>query len=256
MYFRTVIFGALALALATPALAEPAAVAAAVANSDRGEADTALDESREPVRVLEFLGLESGDVALDIFAGGGYYSELMARAVGPDGFVLAQNPPSAIERFELAPVYAQRGFGERIANAAQFKLAFDDFVLPPESIDFALFHMVFHDLWFVQEPQLPAIDRDRFLSRLYQSMRLGGIVGIVDHVGHAGMDPAEEVAARHRIDPAVIRTAMEDAGFVLEEESDILRNPEDDHETSVFDPAIRGHTDRIVYRFRKPGDGG
>lgn len=245
-----------AMLLAPAVQAEPADMAAAVAMADRNERDTALDESRQPVAVIGFLGLETGDTALDVFAGGGYYSELMARAVGPDGFVLAQNPPSVIERFELAPVYALRDFGGRIPNAAQLPLAFDDFVLPPQSVDFALFHMVFHDLWFVQEPQLPAIDRDRFIAHLYDAMRPGGIVGIVDHVGSAGSDPVAEVAARHRIDPAVIRQVMEDAGFLLEEESDLLRNPDDDHQASVFDPAIRGHTDRIVYRFRKPGDGG
>ena len=80
----------------------------------------------------------------------------------------------------------------------------------------------------------------------------GGVVGIVDHVGIEGADPAEETARAHRIDPAVIRSMMTDAGFVLDGEADFLRNPEDDHQMNVFDPEIRGNTDRIVYRFRKP----
>lgn len=244
------------LMAAMPAAAEPADVAGAFAMDDRAEQDTALDESRQPVAVLGFLGIEQGDVVLDVLAGGGYYSELMARAVGPQGFVLAQNPPGVISQFNIAPIFEGRGVGaDRLPNVASLPLSFDDFVLPPESVDFALFHMVFHDLWNESEA-MPRTEPQPFVDRLYMAMRPGGIVGIVDHVGAAGVDPREEVLARHRIDPAVIRQVMEDAGFVLEEESDLLRNPDDDYTASVFDPSVRGQTDRVVYRFRKPGDGG
>ena len=57
----------------------------------------------------------------------------------------------------------------------------------------------------------------------------------------------------HRIDPAVIRADFERAGFVFDGESDLLRNAGDDHGKLVFDPSVRGKTDRVVYRFRKPG---
>ena len=243
------------LMAAMPAAAEPADVAGAFAMDDRAEQDTALDESRQPVAVLGFLGLEYGDVALDVMAGGGYYSELMARAVGPEGFVLAHNPPGVVSQFNIEQIFAGRGIGvDRVPNAASLPLAFDDFVLPPESVDFALFHMVFHDLWHEAE-SLPRTEPEPFLARLYAAMRPGAIVGIVDHVGPAGVDTRAEVAETHRIDPTVIRQVMENAGFVFEEELSLLRNPDDDHEASVFDPAIRGQTDRVVYRFRRPGRG-
>jgi predicted methyltransferase len=81
----------------------------------------------------------------------------------------------------------------------------------------------------------------------------GGIVGVVDHVAAAGGDTRQVVDKLHRIDPAVIRADFEQAGFVLDGESDLLRNSGDDHSKLVFDPSVRGKTDRVVYRFRKPG---
>lgn len=83
-------------------------------------------------------------------------------------------------------------------------------------------------------------------------MKPGGIVGVVDHVAPPGGDTREIVGKVHRIDPAVIRADFERAGFVFEAESNLLRNPADDHSKSVFDPAVRGKTDRAVLRFRKP----
>lgn len=244
-----------ALLFASPVMAEPADVAAAVANPDRGEQDRALDESRQPARVLAFLGLERGDAVVDILSGGGYYAELMARAVGPEGYVLGQNPPPLIDRFNLGAVFEARDYGGRIANADQYNVPFGDFVLPPDSIDFAMFHLVFHDLYFIDEERgFPAFDRETMLARLYRGMKPGGIVGIVDHVGTNAEDPEAEVSANHRIAPEIVRAAMEHAGFVFEEESAMLANPDDDHTNSVFDPAIRGQTDRFVYRFRKPAD--
>ena len=57
----------------------------------------------------------------------------------------------------------------------------------------------------------------------------------------------------HRIDPAIVIEDMTAAGFELEGQSDLLRNPDDDHSKSVFDPELRGKTDRFVMRFRNPG---
>jgi predicted methyltransferase len=80
----------------------------------------------------------------------------------------------------------------------------------------------------------------------------GGTVAVIDHVATPGGDPREVVDKLHRIDPARLRADFERAGFVLEAQSDMLRNPADDHSKNVFEPSIRGNTDRVVYRFRKP----
>ena len=232
------------------AAAEPADVAAAMA-AERPEADLALDESRDPAAVHAFLGLETGDDALDVVAGTGYYTEIMARAVGPEGRVVSHNPPTVISEYNLRPVLDARYGADRLPNVEERNFAFADTQLGRNRFDFVLMHLVYHDL-YTETPAMPHTDPGTFLAYLFEAVKPGGIVGIVDHVGIANSDPREEAMRAHRIDPAEIVVMMENAGFELEEESDMFRNPADDHQANVFDPAIRGRTDRMVYRFRKP----
>ena len=90
---------ALLLLTASPLAAAPAAnpVAAAVAAPDRPADQVELDAGRKPVEVLTFFGLKPGDRVLDVMAGGGYYTEIMARAVGPKGYVMALEPPQFVK---------------------------------------------------------------------------------------------------------------------------------------------------------------
>ena len=242
---------ALALAsLALPAMAKPAAVAAAVAAKDRAEADMKLDDSRQPAKVLQFLGLEAGDRVLDFMAGNGYYSEIMARAVGPKGYVLAWNPAGfgTSER----TTRAWEGIKARVDNAGTYLSDLPDIALAPSSFDFALMHLVYHDAyWESAQFKFPRADPDVALAKLFRAMKPGGIVGVVDHVGNSG-DTRAIVEATHRIDPATIKADFARAGFVLDGESDVLRTSGDDYAKNVFDPALRGKTDRVVLRFRKP----
>ena len=96
------------------------------------------------------------------------------------------------------------------------------------------------------------VDPAQVLRTVFNSQKPGGTMAVVDHVANPGGDTRAVVEALHRIDPATIRRDFEAAGFVFVGESDILRNPQDDHSKNVFDPSIRGHTDRVVYRFRRP----
>jgi predicted methyltransferase len=114
-------------------------------------------------------------------------------------------------------------------------------------------HLVYHDLyWESAKYKVPRVDPSAFLKSLYAATKPGGIVGVIDHVGAAG-DTRAVVDTLHRIDPAVIKADFKAAGFVLEAESPLLRAAGDDIAKLVFDPAVRGKTDRVVYRFRKPG---
>jgi predicted methyltransferase len=96
------------------------------------------------------------------------------------------------------------------------------------------------------------MEPDQWLARLYGAMKPGGVVGVVDHVAVSGSDPRTSVDKLHRIDPDVIKADFQRAGFGLEAESQMLRNPQDVHSLSVFDKAVRGRTDRVVLKFRKP----
>jgi predicted methyltransferase len=129
---------------------------------------------------------------------------------------------------------------------------FDKFAPPAGAYDFALINLSYHDLyWESAKYGIPHTDPAAFTRNLYAAIRPGGVVGVIDHVGPAG-DTRAIVEKMHRIDPATVRADFERAGFKLEAQSGLLANPADDHTKGVFDPAIRGKTDRFLYKFRKP----
>lgn len=246
------IAAAFAISLCPIAASAQADLSAAVAGPGRPVDQIALDAGRKPAEVLAFLGLKPGDVAADIMAGSGYYTEIMARAVGPKGRVIAVEPtqfytgqPKAIAAWD-----ALKG---RAPNVELTVGPFGTIAAAPASLDFTLMHLVYHDLyWESAQYKVPRVDPAAFLKSLYAATKPGGIVGVVDHVGAAG-DTRAIVDALHRIDPAVIKADFKAAGFILEGESPLLRVVGDDIAKLVFDPAVRGKTDRVVYRFRKPG---
>lgn len=238
------------LAAAAVAQAQPADTAAAVAAKDRPAEAVALDESRKPAEVLRFLGLRKGDRAADLMAGTGYYTEIMARAVGPKGAAVAWNPRVLAEMGQAG----WRNLRDRAPNAHMIVAPAAALPLAPESFDFVLMHLVYHDTyWESAQFKFPRIDPDAFLRTVFAATKPGGIVGVVDHAAAPGGDVRAVVEKVHRIDPARVREDFERAGFVFEAESDLLRVPGDDLSKNVFDKEIRGRTDRFVYRFRKPG---
>jgi predicted methyltransferase len=244
----------LALLLTAPALAKgpPAAdVAAAIAAPGRPKEATDLDAVRKPVEVLRFMGLKRGDRVLDYFTGTGYYAEIMAKAVGPTGHVVGWNSAGFGRR--EAVVKAVKGIRERAPNTAFYSTPTTAIGFAPNSFDFAMLHLVYHDAyWESAQFGLPRIDPNTVVRAIWDSVRPGGTVAVIDHIAPAGGDTREVVDKLHRIDPAVVRADFERAGFVLEAQSEMLRSPEDDRSKNVFDPSIRGRTDRFVYRFRKP----
>ncbi|HYI41668.1 MAG TPA: methyltransferase domain-containing protein [Allosphingosinicella sp.] len=244
------------LALAAPAAAlapakVPADLAAAMAAPGRPKAATDLDSVRKPAEVLRFMGLKKGDRALDYFTGTGYYAELMARAVGPKGHVVGWNSAAFARREPVVKALAD--IRSRSSNTAFYSSPSTAIAFAPSSFDFALLHLVYHDAyWESAQFGLPRIDPNTVVKAIWDSLKPGGTVAVIDHVAVAGGDTRETVEKLHRIDPAVIRADFERAGFVLEGQSDLLRVREDDHSKNVFDPSVRGSTDRFMYRFRKP----
>jgi predicted methyltransferase len=241
--------GALATT-STIALAKPADVAAAVANaSARSEDNVKLDESRKPADVLKFLGLKSGDQAIDLFGANRYWAEIMAPAVGPKGHVTVWEPTQFYDQ-KAADKFA--AFQQKAGNTHLVVSPFEAIALDANSYDFAMLNLNYHDVyWESAKYGVKRMEPDAFVKTVYASMKPGGVVGVIDHVGNPG-DARETVEKYHRIDPAVVKADFERAGFKFEGESDLLRNPADDHSLLVFNEKIRGKTDRFVYKFRKP----
>ena len=245
--FALALLASLTPALPAPAVARPDAVAAALADKTRPDADRALDESRNPAAVLAFAGFKSGQVVADWGAGGGYYTRLIADVVGPKGRVYALGDPRFFKPESWdALTAAHRNVAVQVAPPAAQALA-------PASLDAIFAHLEFHDLYLPAEKggNVPAGDVPARLRNWFAALRPGGSVVIVDHVGLPG-EPAVVAGSLHRIDPARVRADMEAAGFVLAGESAILQRSDDPHTAIVFDPAVRGKTDRFVMKFRRP----
>ncbi|CAN5208672.1 class I SAM-dependent methyltransferase [soil metagenome] len=242
---------ALGLSIPLAAVVKGPDVAAALTGPGRPADAIAMDAGRKPVEVLSFLGLKTGAHAADIMAGGGYYTEIMARAVGLKGSVVAFEP----EQFLKGDEKGKAGWDAlkaRELNVTLTSYPFEAFAAPANSLDFTMLHLVYHDLYWVSEKYgIPKTDPAAFLKTLYTATKPGGIVGVVDHVGAPG-DTRATVDALHRIDPETVKADFKAAGFILEAQSAVLHVADDDHSKLVFDPAVRGKTDRFVFRFRKP----
>lgn len=237
-------------ATADVAAAEPevSIYEAAVANESRPEADRARDASRKPAAVLEFIGIEPGMAVLDMFSGGGWYAELIAHVVGDSGRVIAHSN-EAYKGF-VGEALEERFATGRLAQAEIMMAENNHLSLEADSLDAIMLVLSFHDLYHVDvEGGWELIDGPAFLAELKKGLKPGGIVAIIDHYAKAGAPP-ETGDTLHRIDPALVIANMEAAGFTLDGQSDILRNPEDDLSLIVFAPEIRGKTDRFVMRFK------
>jgi predicted methyltransferase len=235
-----------ALITVSPAAAKPADFAAIVADPARTADNRKQDDGRQPAAMLDFAGIKRGQTIADFMAGGGYYTEMLARAVGPKGIVLAMNPSGFHDAKKWdALMKARPNIGVLVRSVHEMRLA-------PRSVDTIFTHLVFHDLWWESERfKFARVDTDAMLANWFAAVRPGGSVIIIDHIGPAG-DIRANVDKLHRINPDDARAAMERAGFVLEASSEALRTPGDDLSVNVFDAKVRGKTDRFVMRFRKP----
>lgn len=239
-----------ATAICQPAFAEPASVATAVAAAaDRSPDNIKLDEGRKPAELLAFLGLEQGMKVADMFGGNLYWSEIMAPAVGPNGQVTIWQPTQFASDKRRA---ALTEFAGKHPNVIWLTSPFEDPRIGTDQYDFMIINLDYHDVyWTSTERKIPQMDPDQWLKAIYAAMKPGAVVGVIDHAASPGGDTRKVVDDLHRIDPETVKADWLRAGFVLEGESDLLRNPADPHSVNVFDPSIRGHTDRFIFKFRK-----
>jgi predicted methyltransferase len=231
-----------------PAVSEQglgARLSLAMAAPSRPAADKELDATRKPLGVLEFFGITDGMHVLDVNAGGGYYTELLAAAVGPAGVVYAQNDIAALERQngQIRDELEARLADDRLPNVFRLDEDLANLELEQE-FDAAMLVLTLHDLYnFGGEDATIAM-----LRRIREALKPGAVLGVVDHVGEASR--ALDARMLHRIEKDTAERLLEAAGFTIEAESDILANPADTHDRSVYDESIRRRTDRFVLRAR------
>lgn len=223
--------------------------AAAVADPARPDDDRKDDERRKPAAALEFFKVAPGMSVFEIEAGGGWYTELLSHAVGPQGAVVMQNPEGFLS-FVGEQINARLA-GNRLANVRQSLSIFDKFDAKDSSIDLVTWVQGPHELYYKPDDGSSLGDPAASYAEIYRITKPGGAFVVVDHSAIAGA-PETTGNDLHRIDRAIVVAMAEAAGFRLEAESGFLANPEDPLTIAVFDPAIRGHTDQFALRFRKP----
>lgn len=226
----------------------PVTVEAAVAAPSRTADNTKLDSSRKPAEILRWAGLRRGMRAIDLFGANLYWAEIMAPVVGPSGHVTVWEPTQFTDD-KIKAFFGQ--FAKSAGNADLLVSPMETPELPVRSYDFAMLNLNYHDVyWESAKFKIPRMEPAPWLKRLNAAMKRGGTVVVIDHAAKSGA-PRETVEKSHRIDPAVVRADFRKAGFVLTGTSKLLANPADDYAISVFDPKVRGKTDRFVYKFRK-----
>lgn len=259
----------------TPAASSPATlskerIAELLASPDRRAADRTNDVRRKPDQMLAFIGVRPGMVALDLSAGGGYTTELLARAVGPTGRVYGQSaprnpsamPPAAPEGGAAAPAtttapppagpppspaaLAERARNPAAGNIIAVVQRFEDPVpaaVTPNGLDLVTLMFNYHDLGHL------GVDRGPMNKAVFAALKPGGMYVIADHAGRPGTGISES-GTLHRIEESFLRKEVEAAGFVLAEEGKFLRNPSDPRDKNTPVPAQP--KDEFVLKFIKP----
>ncbi|EDM77407.1 hypothetical protein PPSIR1_37869 [Plesiocystis pacifica SIR-1] len=222
---------------------------ASLDDPQRSEADRERDARSRPAEVVPFLALEPGDQVLDFLTGGGYYAHILAGVVGPQGRVLAHN--NAAYHEWVGPDIDARFEAAGLSQVMLHERELDDLGLAPGSLDAALMVACFHDLYFVDvENDWPAVDADRVMAQIAAALAPKGRLVVVDHLAGPGR-AQRDAQALHRIEPSFVVEAWEAHGLRLVERSEVLFTGRDQLDRSVFDPEVRGRTDRFILVFER-----
>lgn len=225
----------------------PPNIAAALSDPSRPAADMVRDNDRRPGDVLAFAGVRPGAKVADLIPGGGYFTRILSKAVGPRGAVYAYVPDELTKLAKREPAVNAIARDPAYSNVKVILNTLPNFSAP-EKLDLVFTAQNYHDMHdkFMGPADLSVVNR-----QIFRALKPGGVYLVIDHAAEpgTGLRHTEDL---HRIDPAVVRAEVTAAGFIFEGESKVLRDPADTRRANVFDPSIRGKTDQFVYKFRKP----
>ena len=238
---------ALAAALSFPMVIQaaetvPPTIAAAVADASRPAADKERDANRKPAEAVAFAGVKPGMTVAELSPGGGYYTRILSKAVGPRGKVFALLTPGAAAR-----PGAMDAMNKLMADYPNVKVVTGDFtaIMLPEKADLFWTTENYHDFHNGATANIAALDKS-----VFDNLKPGGIFYVEDHnaADGAGLEAASKV---HRMDLAIARSELTAAGFRIEAEGTALKNPADNRAASNSEA---GHfaTDRFMLRARRP----
>ena len=208
-------------------------------------------DSSKLVELSQFARVHAGSTVMDVWPGSGDWTRLFSDIVGPEGRVCSF-VPAELAHFKSDPVGQMRALAKVPGRENVEVVAADLMALPAssQSLDVLWLHLFYHDL-HTALLQTRGATPAAFNRAVYERLKPGGFYVILDHVAAIGTG-ATRAESLHRIDPAAVREEVETAGFVLDAESTVLANRDDPHSAKVFDPSIKGVTDRFAYRFLRP----
>jgi predicted methyltransferase len=201
--------------------------------------------------LIRFARVDAGATVIDVYPGDGDWTRLFSDTVGPEGRVYSF-VPAEVADFKNDPVGRMRTLAKEPGRANVEAVSADLVAMPEvtQPADVLWLHLFYHDL-HTALMQKKGATAAAFNRVVYERLKPGGRYVIVDHATAAGAGTGD-AQSLHRIDPASVRAEVEAAGFVLDAESTLLANKDDPHAIKVFDPSIKGKTDRFAYRFVKP----
>ena len=221
----------------------PTNIQHAVKSKNRPTGDIERDSFRKPAEVLTFFQIESGDKVGELNAGRGYVSGVVAEAVGTDGLVYAHISPLSVERWKGDPIEKRlKRFPQTNLHSVIGEMESPNF---PVKLDKILIIMTYHDSVWTN------VNREKMNQSIFNALSNGGIYGILDHNAKSGRG-IDDCHSIHRIEKEFVVNEVLKAGFDLEEESNLLENPEDNLTDMVFEKHIRDRTSRFLLRFKKP----
>ena len=225
----------------------PSNIVSALTDPSRPAADMVRDADRRPADVLAFAGVRPGAKVADLIPGGGYFTRILSKAVGPRGHVYAYVPDELTKLAKREPAVNAIARDPAYSNVSVLLNTLPNFGAP-EKLDLVFTAQNYHDMHdkFMGPADLGVVNR-----QVFRALKPGGVYLVLDHVATPGSG-LRDTETLHRIDPAVVRAEVTAAGFIFEGESTVLRNPRDPRAANVYDAGIRGKTDQFIYKFRKP----
>jgi predicted methyltransferase len=245
---RAGLVGLAVLALAgVAAAAVSPAIQAALDDPSRPANEKARDADRKSAEIVALTGVKPGQNVADVFPGGGYYTRIFAKVVGPKGHVYGMVPGDLSERSfhpsDLVKKLAAEPGYENVSLATDPLTSWN----PTPKLDLIFISQFYHDM---HNPGFGGPDIAAEDNGLFNALKPGGILFIIDH--SAPGTGVSTTNTLHRIDEEAVEKELKAAGFKQVLESDVLKNPADPHTKNVFDPSIRGHTDQFVLKFQRP----
>ena len=225
----------------------PDYVAAAVADKGR-EGQRGDDARRHPAQIIAFSSAKPGDKVFELIPGTGYWTRVLSKVVGPSGHVYAVWPQQ-YARYSVGNVQSLQATAKTPAYSnVTVQILPTPELRAPEPVDVVFTSMNYHDY---PAEFMGSLDPSVLNKAVFAMLKPGGTYVVIDHKAAPGTT-IEQTARLHRIDPALVKRQVEQAGFEYAGETDVLHRTDDDPKLEVFDPKVRGHTDKFALRFRKP----